>query len=80
MNSILNRIAMVQMAGKGGGSEAKNSNSLVAPDRLGDHNAPRSINAMNLKDELGQIEANSRDRRQISDTLSHGRRSFKGLL
>jgi hypothetical protein len=33
-----------------------------------------------LKDELGQIEANSRDFRQISDTLSPGRRSFKGLL
>ena len=29
---------------------------LVAPDRLGDHNAPRSINAMNLKHVLGQIE------------------------
>jgi hypothetical protein len=29
---------------------------------------------------LGQIEANGRDRRQISDRLSHGRRSFRGLL
>ena len=53
---------------------------LVAPDRLGDHNAPRSINAVNLKDVLGQIEPNGRDRRQISDRLSHGRRSFKRLL
>ena len=35
---------------------------------------------MNLKDMLGQIEANSRDRRQIGDKLSHGRRSFRGLL
>jgi hypothetical protein len=29
---------------------------LIAPDRLGDHNAPRSINAMDLKNVLGQIE------------------------
>jgi hypothetical protein len=34
---------------------------LVAPDRLGDHNPPWSINAVNLKDVLGQIESNSRD-------------------
>src|ERR1700686_5690725 len=48
---------------------------LIAPDRLGDHNAPRSINAMNLKNVLGQIEPNGGDRRQISDRFSHGRRS-----
>jgi hypothetical protein len=53
---------------------------LVAPDRLGDHNAPRSINAMNLKDVLGQIEPYGRGRRKIGDRLSHGRRSFKRLL
>jgi hypothetical protein len=35
---------------------------------------------MNLKNMLGQIEANGRDRRQIGDRLSHGRRSFRGLL
>jgi hypothetical protein len=35
---------------------------LVAPDRFGDHNAPRSINAMDLKNVLGQIEPNGRDR------------------
>jgi hypothetical protein len=35
---------------------------------------------VNLKHVLGQIEPNGRDFRQISDTLSHGRRSFKGLL
>jgi hypothetical protein len=32
---------------------------------------------MNLKDVLGQIESNGRDRRQIGDRLSHGRRSFR---
>ena len=32
---------------------------------------------MNLKDVLGQIEPNGRDRRTISDRLSHGRRSFR---
>jgi hypothetical protein len=35
---------------------------------------------MNLKNMLRQIEANGRDRRQIGDRLSHGRRSFRGLL
>ena len=35
---------------------------------------------MNLKNMLGQIEANGRDRRQISDRLSHGWRSFRGSL
>jgi hypothetical protein len=34
---------------------------------------------MNLKDVLGQIEPNSRDRREIADRLSHGRRSCKRL-
>jgi hypothetical protein len=53
---------------------------LVAPDRLGDHNAPRRVNAVHLKDVLGQIEPNGRDRGQIGDRLSHGRRSFKRLL
>jgi hypothetical protein len=33
-----------------------------------------------LKDVLGQIEPNGRDRGQIGDRLSHGRRSFKRLL
>ena len=32
---------------------------------------------MNLKNMLGQIEADGRDRRQIGGRLSHGRRSFK---
>jgi hypothetical protein len=53
---------------------------ILAPERLGDDHAPRSVNAMNLKNMLGQIEANSRDRRQIGDGLSHGRRSFRGLF
>jgi hypothetical protein len=35
---------------------------------------------VDLKDVLGQIEPNGGDRRQISDRLSHGRRSFKRLL
>jgi hypothetical protein len=34
-----------------------------------------TINAMALKNVLGQIEPNDRDRRQIDDRLSHGRRS-----
>jgi hypothetical protein len=34
---------------------------LVAPDRFGDHDTPQGINAVNLKDVLGQIEPNSRD-------------------
>jgi hypothetical protein len=35
---------------------------LIPLDRLGDHNAPRSIIAMDLKNVLGQIEPNRRDR------------------
>jgi hypothetical protein len=53
---------------------------VLAPERLGDDHAPRSVNAMNLKNMLGQIDTNGRDRRQIGDRLSHGRRSFRGLL
>src|ERR1700732_1905938 len=53
---------------------------VLAPERLGDDHAPSSVNAMNLKNMLGQIEANGRDGRQICDRLSHGRRSFRGLL
>jgi hypothetical protein len=37
---------------------------VLAPERLGDDHPPRSVNAMNLKNMLGQIEAKSRDRRQ----------------
>jgi len=33
---------------------------------------------MNLKNMLGQIEANGRDRGQIGDRLSHGWRSSEG--
>jgi hypothetical protein len=50
---------------------------LVAPDRFGDHDTPQSINAMDLKNVLGQIEPYGGDRRQIDDRLSHGRRSFR---
>jgi hypothetical protein len=38
---------------------------VLAPQRLGNDHPPRSVNAMNLKNMLGQIEAKSRDRRQI---------------
>jgi len=51
---------------------------VLAAERRGDDHPPRSVNAMNLKNMLGQIEANGRDRRQIGDRLSHGRRSFRG--
>ena len=43
---------------------------VLAPECLGDDHASRSVNAMNLKNMLGQIEANGRDRRQIGDRLS----------
>ena len=52
---------------KAGGQRSEELQQLVAPDRLGDHHPPRGINAMNLKDVLGQIEPNGGDRRQISD-------------
>jgi hypothetical protein len=51
---------------KAGGQRSKKLQQLVAPHRFGDHNPPRSINAVNLKDVLGQIEPNSRDSRQIA--------------
>jgi hypothetical protein len=38
----------------------------------------RRRRSTNLKNMLGQIKANSRDRRQISDRLTNGRRSFRG--
>jgi len=53
---------------------------LAAPDRPGLDNAPQSINAVNLKEVLGEVAADGRDRRKIGDRLSHGRRSFKRLL
>jgi hypothetical protein len=46
---------------KTGGQRSKKLQQLVAPHRFGDHNTPRSINAVNLKDVLGQIEPNGRD-------------------
>ena len=46
-----------------GGKRSEKLQQLVAPDRLGDHNATGSINAVNLKDVLGQIEPNGGDRR-----------------
>ena len=35
---------------------------LIAPDRFGDNHASRSFNAIDLKNVLGQIEPNGRDR------------------
>jgi hypothetical protein len=35
---------------------------LVAPDRFGDHDTPQSINVVDLKDALGQIEPYGGDR------------------
>src|ERR1700730_206372 len=52
---------------------------VLAPERLGDDHAPRSVNAMNLKNMLGQIEADGRDRRRIGDRLSHGPRFIGNL-
>jgi hypothetical protein len=45
-------------------------------DRLIENDAAHRIDAVDLKDVLGQIKANPRDRRKIGDGLSHGRRSF----
>jgi hypothetical protein len=44
---------------------------VLAPERLGDNHAPRSVNAMNLKNMLGQIKANSRDRRHRRSFRAH---------
>jgi hypothetical protein len=41
---------------------------LVALDRLGHDNAPQCVDAVNLEDVLGQVEANGRDRRKIGDS------------
>jgi hypothetical protein len=57
-----------------GGEELQ---QLVAPHGFVDDDVPISVDAMNLKDVLGQIEPNGRDRREIGDRLSHGRRSFR---
>ena len=62
------------------GQLRKEDQHVLAPKRLGDDHAAKGVDRMNLKNMLGQIEANSRDRRQIGDRLSHGRRSFRGLL
>jgi hypothetical protein len=66
----LTRPVMRQSAGlephNTGGQRSKKLHQLVAPHRFGDHNTPRSINAVNLKDVLGQIEPNGRDRRQLN--------------
>jgi hypothetical protein len=52
-----------------GGHRSKKLQQLVAPHRFGEHNPPRRINAVNLKDALGQIESNSRNSHKF-DTQS----------
>jgi len=42
-------------------SHLRAESHVLAPESLGDDHAPRSVNAMNLKNMLGQIEANRRD-------------------
>jgi hypothetical protein len=42
------------------GEEDKN---ILAPERLGNDHASRSVNTVNVKNMLGQIKANGRDRR-----------------
>ena len=59
------------------GSEAKNSSGLLRLIALATTTRPESIDAVNLKDVLGEIEPNSRDSRQIGDRLSNGRRSLQ---
>jgi hypothetical protein len=62
---------------KAGRQRSEEFQQLVSPDRLGHDNAPHRVNAVDLKNVLGQIEANGRDFRQIGDRLFHGRRSFR---
>ena len=45
-----------------GGQRSEKLHQVFTPDRFGDYDAPRRINAMDLKDVLGQIEPNGRDR------------------
>jgi hypothetical protein len=62
------------------GQRSEKLQELVAPDRLGDRNAPQSINAVNLKNLLGQIEPNGRDRRQSMIGLSMDGAPLDALL
>ena len=47
---------------KARGQRSEKLQQVFTPDRFGDYDAPRRINAMDLKDVLGQIEPNGRDR------------------
>ena len=57
----------------------KKAQQLAAPNRLDDDTGTRSIDAMNLKNILGDIEPDNRYRRQIPDRLDHGRLPSDGL-
>ena len=67
-------------ADKAFGQLREEAQQVLAPERLDDDHASKSVNAMKLKNMLGQIKADGRDGSQIGDRLSHGRRSFEGLL
>jgi hypothetical protein len=53
---------------------------LAAPNRLGDNQKALGIEAVNLKNILGDIEPDDRDRRQILDRLAHGRLPSDGFM
>jgi len=59
---------------------AKNSSSLLRLIASATTTRPEASTPCTLKDVLGQIEADGRDRRQISDRLSHGRRLYGDLF
>ncbi|MGP0104940.1 hypothetical protein [Rhodoblastus sp.] len=63
-------------ADKAWGKRGEKLQQLPAPDRLGDNHRALRVNRVDLKHVLGEIETNLRDRRQILDRLSHGRRSI----
>lgn len=47
---------------------------LRALDRARENHPAGGVDRVNLKDMLGQIETDGRDRRKIGDRLAHGRR------
>jgi hypothetical protein len=62
-----------------GRQRRKETHQLAAPDRLGDDLGTAGIDAVNLKNILGDIEPDDRYRRQIPDRLDHGRLPSDGL-
>jgi hypothetical protein len=65
---------------KARGHLGEEDQDILAPEHLGNDRGSRSVNTVNVKNMLGQITANGRDRRQVRDNLCHGRRSFSELL